>query len=66
MREGVIPILLGTAVTATGAVMRGTDMKRRGMNKHDTKIALGAGLVGLGAAHIILGAIDLVGDRYRH
>jgi hypothetical protein len=65
MREGVIPILLGTAVTATGAVMRGTDMKRRGMNKHDTKVALGAGLVGLGAAHIILGAIDLIGDRNR-
>jgi hypothetical protein len=65
MREGVIPILLGTAVTATGAVLRGTDMKKRGMNKHDTKVALGAGLVGLGAAHIILGAIDLIGDRSR-
>jgi hypothetical protein len=63
MREGVIPILLGTAVTATGAVLRGTDMKRRGMSRHDTKVALGAGLVGLGAAHIILGAIDLIGER---
>ena len=63
MREGVIPILLGTAVTATGAILRGSDTKRRGMNRHDTKVALGAGLVGLGAAHIILGAIDLIGDR---
>ena len=63
MREGIIPILLGTAVTVTGAAMRGIDMKRNGMSKHDTAVALGAGLVGLGAAHILLGAIDLIGDR---
>jgi hypothetical protein len=63
MREGIIPIILGTAVTATGAAMRGIDMKKNGMNKHDAAIALGAGLVGLGAAHIILGAIDLIVDN---
>lgn len=63
MREGIIPIILGTAVTATGAVMRGTDMKKHRMTKRDTQVAIGAGLVGLGAAHIILGAIDLLGDR---
>lgn len=63
MREGLIPVILGTAVTATGAVMRGIDMKRHGMTKHDAMVALGAGIVGLGAAHILLGAIDLIGDR---
>lgn len=63
MREGIIPIILGTAVTATGAAMRGIDMKKHGMTKHDTTVALGAGLVGLGAAHIILGAIDLIGGK---
>lgn len=65
MREGIIPMLLGTAVTATGAAMRGIDMKKHGMSKHETKVAIGAGLVGLGAAHIILGAIDYIGDKRR-
>ncbi len=60
MREGLIPVILGTAVTATGIAMRARDMKTTGMNKRDTKVALGAGLVGLGLAHIILGGIDLV------
>lgn len=63
MREGILPIILGTAVTVTGAAMRGMDMKKHGMTKHDTAVALGAGLVGLGAAHILLGTIDLIGDR---
>ena len=63
MREGLIPVILGTAVTATGAVMRGIDMKKHGMTKHDSTVALGAGIIGLGADHILLGAIDLIGDR---
>ncbi len=59
MREGLIPVILGTAVTATGVALRAKDMKKRGMTKRDTSVALGAGLVGLGLAHIILGGIDL-------
>lgn len=63
MREGLIPVILGTAVTATGAVMRGRDMNKRHMTKRDTEVAIGAGLFGLGLAHIILGTIDLIQDR---
>lgn len=62
MREGLIPVILGTVVTATGATLRGVDMKKRGMTKRDTKVAISAGLLGLGLAHIILGSIDLVQD----
>lgn len=62
MREGLIPVVLGTVVTAAGATLRGTDMKKHGMTKRDTKVAIGAGLLGLGLAHIILGSIDLVKD----
>jgi len=62
MREGLLPVILGTAVTATGVVLRTGDMKRHGMTKRDTKVAISAGLLGLGLAHIILGSIDLVRD----
>lgn len=62
MREGLIPVILGTAVTAIGIALRGVDMKRHGMTKRDTKVAIGAGLLGLGLAHIVLGSIDLVQD----
>jgi len=59
MREGLIPTILGTAVTATGTAMRVRDMRRHGMTKRDTRVAIGAGLIGLGLAHIALGSIDL-------
>lgn len=62
MREGLIPVILGTAVTATGLAMRGQDIKGHEMTKKDAKSAIGAGLLGLGIAHIILGSIDLFKD----
>ena len=54
IREGLIPAVLGSAVTATGYALK----QRRGANKMvaDT-------LVGIGLAHIVLGAIDLVEHR---
>ena len=63
VREGLIPIIAGTAVTLTGAVMRGVDMEKRGMTKGDITPLIGAGLVGFGLAHIVLGGIDLVQHR---
>ena len=62
MREGLIPVILGTAVTATGVVLRARNMKKRRMSRMDPKVALGAGVVGFGLAHIVLGAIDLIAD----
>jgi hypothetical protein len=62
MREGIKPLILGTVVTAAGATLRGMDMKKHGMTKRDAKVSLGAGLVGLGLAHMILGSIDLFED----
>ena len=62
MREGLMPVVLGSVVTAAGATLRGADMKKHGMTRRDTKVAIGAGLLGLGLAHIILGGIELVRD----
>lgn len=51
MREGLIPTVLGTAVTATGAVIS---------NKYP---AAAKAVMGFGLAHVVLGAIDLVEHR---
>ncbi|NLL51585.1 MAG: asparagine synthase [Peptococcaceae bacterium] len=59
-REGMIPSLLGTAVTAAGVVMRVRDMKQNGMSKRSVVPMIGAGVIGFGLAHMVLGGIDLL------
>jgi hypothetical protein len=51
VREGMIPTVLGTAVTATGLAFRAIAP------------AIGWGVAGFGIAHIVLGAIDLIEHR---
>jgi hypothetical protein len=51
MREGLIPTVLGTAVTATGVAFRG----RYPMAS--------TAVMGFGLAHVVLGTIDMVGHR---
>lgn len=53
MREGMIPTVLGAAVTGAGAAMV----------KKKAATAIGAGILGFGLAHIVLGSIDLVQHR---
>lgn len=53
MREGMIPTVLGAAVTGAGAVM----VKKKQVT------AIGAGILGFGIAHIVLGSMDLVQHR---
>ena len=53
VRGGTVPVALGTVVTGVGAAM--VEMEMLPM--------IAAGVVGFGAAHIVLGAIDLVGNK---
>ena len=53
-REGLIPAVLGSAVTAAGFMMK----QKSGTNKMVANTIFGFGL-----AHIVLGAIDLVEHR---
>ena len=48
IREGLIPTVLGTVVTATGLALSKSAPR------------LSRGVMGFGLAHILLGAIDLV------
>ena len=54
VREGLIPTVLGTAVTTTGVVLRG--------NRNISPL-ITSSIIGFGLAHIVLGAIDLVEHR---
>ncbi|WP_026575462.1 hypothetical protein [Bacillus sp. UNC438CL73TsuS30] len=54
IKEGIIPAVLGTAVTATGYALK----QKRGSNKMIANTVFGFGL-----AHIVLGSIDLIQHR---
>ncbi|MFD0051381.1 asparagine synthase [Actinomycetes bacterium NPDC127524] len=54
IREGMIPTVLGSVVTATGYAMK----QKSGSNKMIANTIFGFGL-----AHIVLGTIDLVEHR---
>ncbi|AEG59807.1 hypothetical protein [Desulforamulus ruminis] len=48
VREGMVPTILGAAVTTAGLAIRAANP------------VLGWGIAGFGLAHVLLGAIDLV------
>lgn len=50
MREGLIPTVLGTAVTTAGVVLK----------RKEVAPMIASGIVGFGLAHVVLGTIDLV------
>jgi len=52
MREGLIPTVLGTVVTASGAAFLGSKYRMAA-----------TGVLGFGLAHLVLGAIDLFEHR---
>jgi hypothetical protein len=54
MREGLIPTVLGTAVTAAGYALK-QNRKVSSMTSNT--------IFGFGLAHIVLGSIDLVQHR---
>lgn len=53
VREGLIPTTLGTVVTAAGIAMK------------PVAPFVSWGVAGFGLAHVVLGAIDLVGHKKR-
>ncbi|MCX7921303.1 MAG: asparagine synthase [Clostridia bacterium] len=50
-REGLVPTVLGTVVTATGIALRPVIPR------------LAWGIAGFGLAHIVLGSLDLIEHR---
>lgn len=52
-RKGMIPTVLGTAVTATGAALTAMEIVP----------VIATGAVGFGLAHIVLGGMDMIRHR---
>jgi hypothetical protein len=63
MCEGLVPVILGTVVTAAGSTVKARDMRRHGYERDDLLPTIAAAVIGFGLAHIILGSIDLVEHR---
>ena len=54
IREGMVPTILGTAVTTAGYALK---------QKHGSNKMIANTIFGIGLAHIALGVIDLVEHR---
>lgn len=59
MKKGVIPSLLGTAVTGATLYMRGEDLMKRTKRRSNVETMIATGLLGFGLAHVVLGGIDM-------
>lgn len=59
MKKGVIPSLLGTAVTGATLYMNGNDIMKRSERKNNVESMIATGLLGFGLAHVVLGGIDM-------
>ncbi|WP_017413459.1 MULTISPECIES: hypothetical protein [Clostridium] len=60
IKDGVIPTVVGTVVTAGAAALRAKDMRSMKMNKNTLVPMAETALLGFGLAHVVLGAIDLM------
>jgi hypothetical protein len=56
IKEGIVPAVLGTVVTATGVALRNTNLPESYRN----------GLIGFGLANIALGSAELVTNNMQH
>ncbi len=59
MKQGIIPTLLGTAVTGATLYMRGEDLAKRSKRRGNVETMVATGLLGFGLAHVLLGGIDM-------
>ncbi|MBC2581125.1 asparagine synthase [Clostridium sp. DJ247] len=63
MREGIVPTVLGAAVTVGAAALRSRDIKRRGLRTRNVLPMIETAVLGFGLAHVVLGGIDLIEHR---
>lgn len=62
VKEGIIPTVIGSVVTAGAVALRARDMKRHSINRKEIRPMVETAVIGFGLAHVVLGAIDLISD----
>ena len=60
MRAGIIPTLLGTAVTGAPLYNNGDELVKRSKRKRNVDTMVATGLLGFGLAHVVLGSINMM------
>lgn len=65
MRKGIIPVTLGTVVIATGIMLDSKQANSHSLKRNNPSSLVGTFLIGLGAAHILLGSIDIATDTMK-
>ncbi|HEY8365317.1 MAG TPA: asparagine synthase [Haloplasmataceae bacterium] len=60
MREGLIPTIIGTGVTAAGIALKVKSMRKNKNIMDELMPMFSAGIIGFGIAHVLLGTIDLL------
>ncbi|MBC8589093.1 hypothetical protein [Paratissierella segnis] len=63
MRKGILPAMLGIAVTGATIAMTDIDITKRIMHHKGREAMLTSGLIGFGLAHVVLGGLDLINNR---
>ncbi len=56
IKEGMIPTILGTVVTATGIVLRNTNLPE----------SYSDGIIGFGLAHIAIGSTEMISQNIQN
>lgn len=56
IKEGMIPTILGTVVTATGIALRNTNLPE----------PYSDGIIGFGLAHIAIGSTEMLSQNIQH
>lgn len=58
--KGIMPALLGTALTGATIYRSGDDVLKKGKKKRHMGTLIASGLLGYGIAHVVLGSIDMM------
>lgn len=58
--KGIVPTILGTALTGATLYRNGEDVIKKGRKKRHMETMIATGILGYGLAHIVLGSVDMI------
>jgi len=58
--KGIMPALLGTAITGATLYRSGEDVMKKGRKKRNMETMVASGLLGIGITSVVLGSMNMV------